>query len=262
MNAIASAGPRDTSIGRDSVAEYEGAGHVTDRDIANRHIRHLASWANVLGTERLILGSQQNRGAGLGEATPGVFEDVRFEQDPLSILKFKVVLHNEGIAVGPSDIPRLTFHPDDGLEHVIAPNLDVGRGHRGGTASKENAFARGLEEVIDNLEGSCGLVAATSCDRLGICARPRNRYAMEIGEVGIDHPNIGYATEHEATLGFILCCSVNPVAVEDHVVCYAAFVAHHHVINYARAGGPSELETDEAIVASSVGQDERPAVPC
>src|SRR5439155_21552752 len=63
-------------------------------------------------------------------------------------------------------------------------------------------------------------------------------------------------------LGFILCCSVNPVAVEDHVVCYAAFVAHHHVINYARAGGPSELETDEAIVASSVGQDERPAVPC
>src|ERR1700756_1052323 len=180
MNAIASAGQSDTSIVRKYVAEYESAGYVTDGDIANGHIRHLANWANVPGAVRLILGTEQNCRTVLGEAAPGVFQDVRFEQNPLSILKFKVILHNEGIARGPPDVSRLTFHPDHGFEQVIAPNLDVCRGDRGCAASKENAFAGGLEEVIDNLEGSSGLVAATSGNRLGIHAGPRYRCAMEI----------------------------------------------------------------------------------
>src|SRR6266576_2505564 len=180
MNAIAFAGPGDYSIQRPSVAEYEGAAHVTDRDIANRHIRHLARWANVLGTDRLILGSQQNRGTGLGEAAPTVFKNIRFEQDTLSILKFKEILRNERVVFGPPNVSRLTSHPNHRFEEVIAPNFDVGRGDRGCIASEKNAFAGGLEEVIDDLEGSCGLVAVTSGNRLGICAPPRYRCAMEI----------------------------------------------------------------------------------
>jgi len=49
----------------------------------------------------------------------------------------------------------------------------------------------GVTEVIDNLDGSCGLIAATSGNRLGIHARPRSRCAMEIRQVGIDHRDVG-----------------------------------------------------------------------
>ena len=39
-------------------------------------------------------------------AAPRVFQNVRFEQDPLSILTFKVVLRNAVIAAGPPTYPR------------------------------------------------------------------------------------------------------------------------------------------------------------
>src|SRR5208282_4036610 len=83
VNAVAPAlGTESSRIGR-NVSDREPAADVDDLDRTNRHIRHHATRALV----SLACRHENNREAGLRETAPGIFQQIVFEQNPLSVLE-------------------------------------------------------------------------------------------------------------------------------------------------------------------------------
>src|ERR1035437_3746774 len=153
---------------------------MRDVYIADRNVGHLAHWTNV-GLRLdcvLVLGGEQNGVAGLAEATPDVFHEIRFDQYPNRILQFKMVLDDEGMAVG--------------------------------SAAEHDGFARSLQEIVLNLEGAILRVADASANRLSVNTSPRACDAMEIAEVGVDDRYVTHAIDVHATVSFILRISMQP----------------------------------------------------
>src|SRR5260370_33757002 len=117
----------------------------------------------------LVLGREQDREASLRETAPNVFQQVLFEQNTLSILKFKVVLHDERMAGHATNEPRFASLPDHGLEEMIPANFDVARSARGAASTKQNILARGFQEVVLDFVWPSRVVSAgtAKCLRIG-----------------------------------------------------------------------------------------------
>src|ERR1019366_3164796 len=197
---------------------------MRDVYIADRNVGHLAHWTNV-GLRLdcvLVLGGEQNGVAGLAEATPDVFHEIRFDQYPNRILQFKMVLDDEGVAVGSADEVRVAGHPLQRFKEMIVQDLDVGRARGSASAPEQDGFARSLQEIVLNLEGAILRVADASANRMSVGTSPRPRDAMEIAKVGVDDRCVTHAIEVHATASFILRISMQPGTVYHEVIHRAA----------------------------------------
>src|ERR1700739_3204433 len=72
---------------RQSVGDLHPGSYMTDDVIPDGYIRDLAT-----GTAARIFWSQHNGETNLRESTPAVFQNISFEQNPLSIFQFEQVL--------------------------------------------------------------------------------------------------------------------------------------------------------------------------
>src|SRR4029077_15414244 len=128
---------------------------MADSVVANGHVGNLANGADV-GTiwGVLVLGGEKNRKSMLAESSPSIFQHIPLKQNPLGVLQFEVVFDHERVAFGTTDEAGGAGHPLPRFEEMVAPNLDVGGSGSGRAAAEENALARGLEEVIDDLVGA------------------------------------------------------------------------------------------------------------
>src|ERR1039458_8904763 len=158
----------------------------------------------------LVPGSEQNGIAGLAEASPDVFHEIRFDQYPNRILQFKMVLDDEGTAVGSADEVRVAGHPLQRFKEMIVHDFDVGRARGSVSAAEHDGFAGSLQEIVLNLEGAILRVADASANRLSVNTSPRACDAMEIAEVGVDDRYVTHAIEVHATVSFILRISMQP----------------------------------------------------
>ena len=69
---------------------------------------------------------------------------------------------------------------------MVAPDLDVSRGRTAGRPAEQDVFTRSFEEIIKDLIGTTGCIAAASVDGLCIRAGTFQGNAVKIGEVGIN----------------------------------------------------------------------------
>src|SRR5208282_4452313 len=101
---------------------------MRDVYIADRDVGHLTQRTDVSALRGvLVLGSEQNGGAVLAEASPVVFHEIRIDQHANRILEFQVILDDKGMAVRSADETRVARHPLPGLPEVVADDLNVGR---------------------------------------------------------------------------------------------------------------------------------------
>src|SRR5215469_3175308 len=163
-------------------------------------------------------GRQQNRKPILRETTPIVLKNICFEQHPLGILKFKVVLHNKRLTGEAANKPACTPHPLNRLKEVVPSNFDVRRSGRRGAAPEEDGFARCLQKVVDNLVGAHWGVPRSTGDCLCVRTSARNRSTVKVIHVRIDYGSIRDTTEINAAGGVIFCAAVSPNAIKDNMV--------------------------------------------
>src|SRR6266496_1990190 len=157
MNAVTLAGSGLSARIRPYVDQRKYGADVFDAVIANGHIRHRAYGAAVF----LIFRTEEDGVTVLAESSPRIFKDVAFEQNALSILQLKQVLHDERPAGRASDKARFSGLPDQWFEKMIAANLDVSWRCRGRSAAEQDVFTRGLKKIVYDFEWAAGRVATT-----------------------------------------------------------------------------------------------------
>ena len=177
------------------------------------------------------------------ESAPGVFQDVAFKQDALSILQFKEVLDDESIAIGAAYVARLPWAPTLGLEHVIMSNLDVPWTQVGCPAPKQDVLRRGFQEVIQDLIRSHGKVPNPAQDGLRIRAGTSDGDAVKIGEERINHSYVGASAQCDSTGGFVLGGTVHPDTIEDDVVGRTAILHMSQAVYDLTAQGTGDLQS-------------------
>jgi len=121
---------------------------MTDLVVADGHISYETRWTDVLASQRLILGCQEQRVAGLAKAAPCILGDIALKQNPLGILKLEVILHDERVAVNAANEARLSDHPGHGLEQVVLAYLDVCGSSCGCAPTQRYVFASGLADKL------------------------------------------------------------------------------------------------------------------
>src|SRR5437867_4421752 len=208
MNAIACTGKcHATGVGEDVSNLYSGTG-VTDDAVPDGHIGDLADWAHVGGTPGLILRGQHNRVTCLRKTAPGVFQDVAFEQHTLSILQFKVVFYDERSTISSTHEPRCSGHPLQRFEEMVAADLDVGGSARGRPPPKKNALRSCFQEAVHDFVRTAWINSAAALHRLRISAGARNRYAVEVVEVGVHDGYVGRIVQAYSSSRFVMRCAV------------------------------------------------------
>src|SRR5262249_3738136 len=141
VNAVTATIQRHATIDRDSISQHHTAAHMTDLHVANGDIGHLADWANVSSADGLVLRPDDDSSATLRKSTPGIVENIGFEQDALGVFQFEKILDNKRIAIHAANETGLPDHPCHGFEHMIASDLDVGGGSGRGIATQLNVFS-------------------------------------------------------------------------------------------------------------------------
>src|ERR1700692_852870 len=107
---------------------------MTDRAIANRHIRDLANRAEVAVVGScLIFWREQYAEAHPRGPPPGVLHNVAVDQNALRVFQFEKVLYQKRPAIRSAHEPGLPLQPGQRLEHVIPGNLNIRR--RGSSAA-------------------------------------------------------------------------------------------------------------------------------
>src|ERR1700722_354882 len=179
VNTIATTSARRSARVRNSGAHHHAVRRVADMAETNGHIRSPAKRALII----LILRREQNGESRLREPTPDIFENIVFEQNSLRILELEQILHNKRFPRRSPHEPLASQFPDQRLEKMIAPNLDIRRRTRRLPPAKHDVFAGGFEKVIDDLVRAHRAAAQTTRNSLGVKARSSHRYAMKIAEV-------------------------------------------------------------------------------
>ncbi len=139
---------------------------------------------------------------------------------------------------------------------MVMPDFDVGGSEGGFAAAHHDAFAGGLEKIVDDLERAHGIVPQPACNRLGIDARAGFRDTVEVGEVGIDHGYVAQVAEHDAAHGLLVGGSVDPHAIEDDVVA-GSLVRANQVIDDRWRCCARDFQADQAIVVGAGFQKDR-----
>ena len=167
VDAIA-ATARGFSTGlRQAILNLEDAGHVANTVVADDDIGDLTLRAPVI----LILWAEHDRKAGLAEASPGILQQVAFEQYALRILQLKIVFYDVRIAGGSRLISGLSFFPRHGFEKMVATDFDIRRIDGRAAAAEEYIFPRRFDVVIKDLERAGGVArieVAVLAGRLGV----------------------------------------------------------------------------------------------
>ena len=121
------------------------------------HVSDGTNWAEIAAVDAgLIFWGKQDGISSLAESSPGIFEDVAFDQYPRSILEFKMVLDHEGITGWPTNKPGLPDHPCHGFEEMILADLDISRCGGCIAAAKKNVFRRSFQEIAGNAIDAVG----------------------------------------------------------------------------------------------------------
>src|SRR5213080_1306518 len=179
---------------------------MADLVVTDRHIRHAAIRAPV----RLILRGQKNGKTSLAEPTPTVLQHIAFEKNTFRILQFKVIFHYERPAGNTAYKARLSLLPDQGLEEMIASDLNVCRRSSAGTSAKQNVFARAFQKIVQDLIRTTGTVPTAASNCLRVCARPGRGNTMEVRKIRIDHCKVCGPIQMHAPPGLILRVAVQP----------------------------------------------------
>src|SRR2546422_693966 len=98
-----------------------------------------------------------------------------------------MVFDDKGIVASATDKVRPSRFPDHWLKQMVVPDFDVGRRRCTRCSSEQDVFTRGFKEIVGDLVGTAGSVAATTIDGLCVGAGASHGNAMEIGEIGIHH---------------------------------------------------------------------------
>ena len=208
MNTVASASECHATGIRKGGSIYYPRARVTDCAIPDGHIGDLANWAEVGGAPGLVLGRQDNRVTCLRKTAPGVLQDITFEQHALRILQFKIVLYNEGSAICATHEVRCSSHPLQGFEEMVATDLDVGRGSCGRASSKHDVLPGPFQEVVHDLVWTTWIASAAALHCLRISTGARNRYAVEVVEVGVHDGDVGRIVQTYTSPRFVMRCAV------------------------------------------------------
>ena len=90
---------------------------------------------------------------------------------------------------------------------------------RSGAAAEQNVLSSRFEEVVVNLKGGDGIVAAAATDGGRIGALSGARDAIQAANVGVDDGNhVRAVDDANAVAHFAAIGGVDPVAIEDDVV--------------------------------------------
>ena len=120
------------AIGGTSAAFFLGSVFGRDgqnsRDIANpvvaqRDVIHTAFRAMA----RLAGRREENGESGLRETSPGIFQQVAFNQKTHPAFEFQIVFGSVGFAFGAGRISGIAFFPDHGTKQMVVADFHVGR---------------------------------------------------------------------------------------------------------------------------------------
>src|SRR5215469_250521 len=257
VNAVTFPGFRSPPRARQTISDLQAAAHMADAAIADGNVGDDADRAYV---GNLILGREKESEAALGESSPGIFEDVAFEQHTLGILQFKQVLDDERMPVRGTHKIGAAGHPFEGLEHVVVENLNVGGSLGGGVAAKKNALSGRLKEVIDDLVRSHGESAYATRNGLGVGAGATHGGAVKVGEKRIHYRHEATASQHDPAGGFVLGHSVDPHAVKDQVISRPLVtrltLERNQVVDRRLGRFACDFEPDETIVVRAVRKND------
>jgi len=112
VNAVTCSAARNSTSIREPRAHDEATGNVAHAAEAYGHVGGFANRTLII----LILRRQENGETRLRESSPYIFEDVVFEQDPLSVLKFEQVLDDKWFSRSPTDEPFAPLLPNPRFE--------------------------------------------------------------------------------------------------------------------------------------------------
>src|ERR1022692_4764612 len=139
---------------------HDAASGMADLNVADGDVGDFTTRAYTESAAlALILGPKKKGIPILGESSPRVFHEIPVDEDANRILEFEVVLDHERITGGAPDVGIVARHPLPGLPEMIVEDFDVRRSRLGRAPAKQNAFARGFDEIVSNLEGTILVVA-------------------------------------------------------------------------------------------------------
>src|SRR5262249_4241885 len=185
----------------------------------------------------LIAGFGPNRSAVLPRP-PDMLEGVSFDDDAAGVFQL------EGILDG--DPRRLPRQP---LRHQVAAHLDVVRDQireRRIGAAENDVLARGLQQVVDDLERPG---AERTADRLRVAVR-----VGEVGDGGIDHGD-AHPVHQDAPAEIALVIAMEVRAIDDDVgrlrvdTWLGADAELDQVRYLTNRSSDADVEADQAIAA-------------
>ena len=100
VDTVAAAIRRSAAGIGENISDLESIAHVHHPVVADGHVSDTAKRADI---GCLIFWSQQHCKSPLSESTPTVLHNVAFEQHPLRVLQFEIILDDEGMTVSASD---------------------------------------------------------------------------------------------------------------------------------------------------------------
>src|SRR4029077_15200948 len=132
---------------------------------------------------------------------------------------------------------------------MIPSNFNIRRIHVRSRPTKQDTFSRGFQEVVVDLECAIDVPfnSVSSANSRCIGARPYRSNAVETTEIGIDHADGTSTTNHHDSFCHLSAfCRVEPVTVEDDVVCALGRDQPSNV----RCGLRGPLNTEKAVMVA------------